>query len=150
RLFCFTVLSGYLYLPLAKGGLSYAPLRAHHLLLNFGIARTQRLDLCIGKRLLVHIVAGAHWGLGGHNLRNKPLLLLQSLIEVRVEGRFRHILEYLHFLVLIALTDDSAVALSHIRRPPAHVQMMERHQTVLTVGASAHLLGAAQQDPHLS
>ena len=31
-----------------------------HLLFNFGIARTQRLDFRIGKRLLIHIVAGAH------------------------------------------------------------------------------------------
>ena len=57
RLFCFTVLSGYLYLPLAKGGLSYAPLRAHHLLLDARISCTQRLDLGVGQRGLVCVLA---------------------------------------------------------------------------------------------
>lgn len=76
RLFCFTVLSGYLYLPLAKGGLSYAPLRAHHLLLDPRVARAQRLDLGVGQRGLVRVLTGANWAFAGHDLRDEPLFVL--------------------------------------------------------------------------
>ena len=51
---------------------------------------------------------------------------------------------------MIALTDDSAIALGHIRRTPAYIQMMHRHKQRLDVGASSHLCSAAQQHTHLS
>ena len=50
-----------------------------HLLLDERISGTQCLDLCIRKCLFVHIVAGANWGFGSHNLRNESLFVLKGL-----------------------------------------------------------------------
>ena len=53
-------------------------------------------------------------------------------------------------LILVALSFNSAFPLGQVAGPPGAVQVMERHQAVLDVGACAHLLGAAQQDAHLA
>ena len=55
-----------------------------------------------------------------------------------------------HLFVLIALTDDSAIALGHIRRTPAYIQMMHRYEQRLDVGPCSHFGSAAQQHTHLS
>ena len=52
--------------------------------------------------------------------------------------------------VLVALADDSAVALGHIRRTPAYIQMMHRYEQRLDVGPCSHFGSAAQQHTHLS
>ena len=52
--------------------------------------------------------------------------------------------------VLVALALDASLSLGQVAGPPGAVQVMERHQAVLDVGACAHLLGAAQQDAHLA
>ena len=121
-----------------------------HLLLDKRIAGTQSLDLCIGQRLLVHIVAGAHRGFGCHNLRDKSLFILQGLIEVAVERALCNVVEHLDFLVHIALPDDTTVALGHVTGLPADIQMMHCHKTLLDIGACAHLCGAAQQNAHIA
>ena len=51
-----------------------------HLLLDERISSAQRLDLGIAESLFVHILARADWGFARHNLRDKPLLVLQGLI----------------------------------------------------------------------
>ena len=51
---------------------------------------------------------------------------------------------------MIALADDSTVALGHIGRTPAYIQMMHCHEQRLYVGTGSHLGGAAQQHTHLS
>ena len=51
---------------------------------------------------------------------------------------------------MVALADDSAVALGHIRRTPAYIQMMHRYEQRLDVGPCSHFGSAAQQHTHLS
>ena len=89
-----------------------------HTLLDPGITGAQGFDFHKGQRYLVHIVTGAHGGLGTHNLGNELLLIFHGLPQVRVEGSFCHITEYMDFLILIALTLDSAFALLQITGSP--------------------------------
>ena len=108
------------------------------------------LDLRIGQRLFIHIVAGAHRGFGSHNLRDKSLLILKGLKEVRIKCAFGDVVEHLDFLVHIALPDDATVALGHVAGFPADIQMMHRHKTLLDIGSCAHFCGTAQQDAHIA
>ena len=121
-----------------------------HLFLDKRITGTQRLDLRIGQRLLVHIVTGANRRFGGHDLRNKLLLVFQGLIQVGIKGSLGHILVHLNLFVPVALTDDTTISLGHIRRTPAHIQMVNCHQFVLDVGSCAHLLRTSKQHSYLS
>ena len=70
--------------------------------------------------------------------------------EVGVECPLRDVIIDVNLFVFVALTDDSAVALGHIGRSPAYIQMMHGHQQGLDIGACAHLCSAAQQDTHLA
>ena len=121
-----------------------------HLFLDKRITGTQRLDLRIGQRLLIHIVTGANRRFGGHDLRNKLLLVFQGLIQVGIKGSLGHILVHLNLFVPVALTDDTTISLGHIRRTPAHIQMVNCHQFVLDVGSCAHLLRTSKQHSYLS
>ena len=67
--------------------------------------------------------------------------------QVRIECPFGDVVVNLYLFVPVALSDDTAIALGHIRGLPAHVQVVDRHQPVLNVGPGSHLLGTAQQDP---
>lgn len=62
---------------------------------------------------------------------------------------FCYITEHMDFLILIALTLDSAFALLQITGPPGTIQIMDRHKTILNIGACAHFGGTAQQHTHL-
>ena len=111
-----------------------------HFLLDLRVSCTKCLDLRIGKCLLIHIITRTNRRFAGHDLTDKLLLILQCLIEVGIKGSFRHILINLYFFVSVSLTDDTTISLGHVRRPPAHIQMMHGHQPVLHVRACAHLL----------
>ena len=111
-----------------------------HFFLDLRVSCTKCLDLRIGKCLLIHIITGTNRRFAGHDLTDKLLLILQCLIEVGIKGSFRHILINLHLFISVSLTDDTAISLGHVRRPPAHIQMMHSHQPVLHVRACAHLL----------
>ena len=111
-----------------------------HFFLDLRVSCTKCLDLRIGKSLLIHIITGTNRRFAGHDLADKLLLILQCLIEVGIKGSFRHVLINLHFFVSVSLTDDTTISLGHVRRPPAHIQMMHGHQPVLHVRACAHLL----------
>ena len=111
-----------------------------HFLLDLRVSGTKCLDLCIGKSLLIYIITGTYRRFAGHDLADKFLLILQCLIEVGIKSSFRHILINLHFFVSVSLTDDTTISLGHVRRPPAHIQMMHGHQPVLHVRACTHLL----------
>ncbi|MCY1166341.1 hypothetical protein D9M73_62680 [compost metagenome] len=50
----------------------------------------------------------------------------------------------------VALTLNAPFTLLNVRRPPRHVEVMQRHQPLLHVGAGAQLLGGAQQHAHLA
>ncbi len=52
--------------------------------------------------------------------------------------------------ILVALALDTALALGKVSRPPRTVQIMKCHQTVLHIGACAHLGGAAHKHTHLT
>ena len=54
------------------------------------------------------------------------------------------------FLILVALTLNSAFALLQITRPPGTIHIMDCHQTILHIGASPHFGGTAQQHTHLT
>ena len=121
-----------------------------HLFLNHGIAAGQRLDLGVGKRLLVHIFGGTHRAFAGHNLRNEFLLALHQLIEVSIKGALGDIAVNVYFGVFVALANDTALPLLKVGRTPWAVEMVECDELLLAVGASAHALGAAQQNTHLT
>ena len=121
-----------------------------HLLPDERIARAQGFDLRIGKGGLVHVLAGAHRGFGGHNLRDELLLILHRLPQVRIEGALGDIAVDMHFLVLVALTDDTALALLQVSGPPGAVQVVQGDEPVLDVCACTHFGGTAHEHPHLS
>ena len=121
-----------------------------HALFDAGVTGAERLDLGKGQGGFVHVLAGAHRGFAGHDLRNEPLLGLQRLPEIGVEGAFRHIAADMNGLVSITLPFDAAFALRQITRPPRGVQIMQRDQAILHVSASAHFGGAAHQNAHLA
>ena len=121
-----------------------------HLLPDQRITCAERLDLRIGQRLLVHIVTGSDRRFAGHDLADKFLLVLQRLVQISIKGSLRHVLENLHLRVLVSLTDDTAIALRHIRRPPAHIQVMDGNQPILHIRPCPHFLGTAQKHTHLT
>ena len=121
-----------------------------HFFLDERVSGTQCLDLRIGKRLLVHILAGANRGFAGHNLRDKSLFILKGLKQVRVKCPFRDVIEHLDFLIHIALTDDATIALGHVAGLPANIQMMHRHKSGLHVCARSHFCSASEQDSHIA
>ncbi|CUO68611.1 Uncharacterised protein [Flavonifractor plautii] len=121
-----------------------------HLLPDEGIASAQGLDLRIGKGGLVHVLAGAHRGFGGHDLRNEFLLVLHRLPQVGIEGALSDIAVDMHFLVLVALADDTALALFQVSGPPGTVQIVQSDKPVLDVHTRAHFEGATHEHPDLT
>ncbi len=63
---------------------------------------------------------------------------------------FGHIAVRMDKRILVALALDTALALGKVSRSARTVQVMKCHQTVLHIGACAHLGGAAQKDTHLT
>ena len=121
-----------------------------HFFFNHGVAAGQRLDLGIRKRLLIHIFGGADRRFAGHDLADKFLLALHKLVKVGVEGALGDIAVNIYFGVFVALANDAALPLLKVGRTPWAVEMVQGDEFLLTVGASAHALGAAQQDTHLT
>ncbi|SCI03351.1 Uncharacterised protein [uncultured Clostridium sp.] len=121
-----------------------------HTLLDAGISGAQGFDLGKGKRRFVHIIAGTHRRFRSHDLTDEFLLILHRLPEVCVKGSFGHIAVHMDKRILVTLTLDTALALGKVSRSPRTVQVMKCHQTVLHIGACAHLGGAAQKDTHLT
>ena len=121
-----------------------------HLLFDKRVSDAQCLDLRIGQRLFIHIVAGAHRGFAGHNLADKPLLVLKGLEQIRIERTLCDVVEHIDFLIHVALSDDTTVALGHVAGFPADIQMMHCYKTLLDIGSCAHFCGAAQQDAHIA
>ena len=120
-----------------------------HLLPDQRIAGAECLDLRIGKCLLIHIVTGTDRRSAGHDLADEFLLVLQRLIQIGVECPLCHVLENLHLRVLVSLPDDPAITLCHIRRPPAHIQVMNCNQAILHIRAGSHLLRTAEEYTYL-
>ena len=121
-----------------------------HFFFNHGVAAGQRLDLGIRKRLLIHIFGRANRRFAGHDLADKFLLALHKLVKVGVEGTLGDIAVNVHLWVFVALPDNAPLPLLKVGRTPRTIQMMQSDELLLTVGASTHALGAAQQDTHLT
>ena len=121
-----------------------------HLFLDHGVAAGQCFDLGIRKRLLVHIFGGADRRFAGHDLRYKFLLALHKLVKVGVEGTLGDIAVNVYLRVFVALPDNAPLPLLKVGRTPRAIQMVQSDELLLAVGASAHALGAAQQDTHLT
>ncbi|MPM33409.1 hypothetical protein SDC9_79984 [bioreactor metagenome] len=121
-----------------------------HTLLDERISGAQRFDFGIGESRFIDVLTGANRAFAGHDLRNEFLLGFHGLIQIAVEGSFRHITENMHLLVPVALPDDTPLALFQIAGPPRAIQVMERHKPILHVGARAHLESAAKKHAHLA
>ena len=83
-------------------------------------------------------------------MRYKFLLALHKLIQIGVEGALGDIAVNVHLRVFITLADDAPLPLLKVGRTPRAVEMVQGDELLLTVGAGAHALGAAQQDTHLT
>ena len=114
-----------------------------------GIAGAEGLDLRVGQGGFVYILAGPDWGFAGHDLPDELLLALHQLIEIAVKGVLGDIGVDVHLVILVALPDDPALPLLKVGGPPGTVQVVQRHEFLLDIGARAHLLGGADQHPDL-
>ena len=114
------------------------------------VARRNRLDLGVGEFLAADVLGTAGGVVAGHDLGDEPGLGFQGLPHIGVERSFGDVAVDRHFLVLVALAEDAALALLDLGRLPGGVEVMQGHQAFLDVGAGAHLLRAADQHADLS
>ena len=121
-----------------------------HTLFDTGVSGAQSLDLGKTEGGFIHIIAGAHRRFRSHDLGNEFLLILHRLPEVCVKGSFGHIAVHMDKGILVALALDTALALGEVSGSPRTIQIMKCHQTVLHIGACAHLCGASQKDTNLT
>ena len=110
----------------------------HQLLFDTVIASTKCLDLGISECLLVYIFALSRGSLTRHDLRDKPLLVLQCLVGISVERAFGDITEDLNILVFIALSDDTSGALFKVGRSPRNIEVMDCNKPFLYVSTCTH------------
>ena len=82
-------------------------------------------------------------------LRNKALFCLQDLPGISVEASLGDVAENQYALVFISPAQDASLPLYHIRRPPGHVQVVDRLQLHLHVCTDPELEGGPDQDPDL-
>ena len=108
------------------------------------VAGAQRLDLGKGQRGFVHIVAGTDGRFAGHDLADKALLVLDGLPQIAVKRFFCDISVYMHVRIHVALPHNAPRSLLQIARPPRRIQIMQRDQSVLNIGACAKFLCAAE------
>ena len=112
------------------------------------IARGDGFDFGAGEGSAINVLDAAQITLSGHHLGDELRLGFQGLPRVGIEGLFRHVAVNLNLRVRVSLAQNPALALLHVRRPPRRIQMMQRDETFLNVGARAHLLRAAEKNPH--
>ncbi len=110
------------------------------------IAGSDGFDLGIGQRGGIHVFKPAHGHVAGHHLGDELGLRLQRLPHIGIERAFGDVAINLHAGILVALPQNSSLALLHISRPPRSVQMMQGNQPLLDVRARTHFLCAAKQD----
>ena len=114
------------------------------------ITRRDGFDLGIGQRGGIHVFKPAHGHIAAHHLGNKLRLGLQRLPHIGVERAFGDVSINLHGGVFVALPENPPLALFHVSRPPRRVQMMQRNQPLLDIGAGTHFLCAAEQNSHFA
>jgi hypothetical protein len=111
------------------------------------VARSQRLHFGIRQRRQLHVFQRADALVALHHLGDETRLGLQCLPHVAVETAFRDVAEDLHVLALIALAQDAPLALFDVAGTPGRIEVMQRAQAGLHVGADAHLGGRTEQHP---
>ena len=83
-------------------------------------------------------------------MRYKFLLGFYQLIQVGIEGALGDIAVNVYLRVFVALPDNAPLTLLKVGRTPRAIKVVQGDELLLAVGASAHALGAAQQDTHLT
>ena len=122
----------------------------HQLFLDSLITRTECLDLGISECLLVHIFAFSCRSFTRHDLRDKLLLILQSLITVCIERSFCYIAEDLNILILVTLSDDTSGALLQISWSPWYIKVMDGDKPFLYVSTRTHFCRRTEQNTNLT
>ena len=113
-------------------------------------ARSQCLDLSSGECYLAGVLGLTAHILAVHYLVDEVLLSFQNVPQPCIEAAFGNISEVFHFIIDVPLTVGSAVSLFHITGSPRRVQMVNGHDTLLSVHAHAHLTGGTDQHSYLS
>jgi len=121
-----------------------------HLFFDTLVACTQSLDFRIGKCGFINVVASSHRRFARHNLRDKLLLVLQGLPQVRIEGCLRHITVNVNFWIHVALTNDTTGTLFKVAGSPGCIKVVESDKSVLDVHTGSHLKGRTHQNTNLS
>ena len=118
--------------------------------MDVGVAGGQRLDVGEGHHVGVEVRGLAGGALRAHELADEPLLAFHGLVAVRVERALGHVPVVAHVVVRVALALDSAEALFQVGGPPWAVEVVDRGEAFLHVGAGAELLGASHQHADLA
>jgi len=103
------------------------PLPAAHVSIGY-CGRNRRCDQCLAT---------------SHTIKRTSFT---SHPHISVERSFGDVAIDRDFLVFVALAKDAAVALLDLGGFPGGVEVMQRDQAFLDVGAGAHFLGTADQD----
>ena len=115
-----------------------------------GVARATRLDLRARHGELVAILRLARWRARRHDLRDEPLLSLDGLPHIGIEGRIRDVAEDLDVFVFVAAPDDTPETLLELAWLPRAIQIVRGDELVLHVRPNAELVRRAEEDAHLA
>src|SRR5208337_3148889 len=111
-----------------------------------GVPGGQGLDLAVGQGGVTDVLDFADVEASPHDLGDEPCFAFDGLPHVAVEAAFGDVAEDLHFVVVVALAQDAALALGDVGGPPRAVEVVQGDGAELDVGPDAHFLGAAEQD----
>ena len=118
--------------------------------MDVGVSGGQRLDVGESHHVGVEVRGLACGALRAHELADEPLLAFHGLVAVRVERAFGHVPVVAHVAVRVALALDAAEALFQVGGTPGAVEVVDRGEAFLHVGAGAELLGASHQHADLA
>ena len=111
-----------------------------------GIARGDGLDLGIGECAAFEVFRLADGDAAIHDLIDEARFRFEHLPHIGIERSFGDVAVDLDFRIVVALPQNSALALLDVARSPRRVEVMERDEPFLHVRAGAHFLGGAQKD----
>ena len=118
--------------------------------MDVGVAGGQRLDVGEGHHVGVEVRGLAGGALRAHELADETLLAFHGLIAVRVERALGHVPVVAHVAVRVALALDAAETLFQVGGTPGAVEVVDRGEPFLHVGAGSELLGASHQHTDLA
>jgi hypothetical protein len=119
---------------------------------GFGLVHEQRvpggqgLDLAVGQGGVADVLDLADVQPAPHDLGDEPGFAFDGLPHVPVEGAFGDVAEDLHFVVVVALAQDAALALGDVGGPPrAAVPASPAIKTPCTIGSRLSTLTDARR-----